>query len=230
MKCTIPAFALAAACLAAGCFTTGKTEFPFATIANVANAPSVKVEGFAATLTDYIPVTTTTTAFGGDAWGGGRRHRHRHGYGSDIRTYNSVTYVPDIHSTDAYRDRAVALLEQCGFVTRAPAAQYTLRCDFGELEQTQGLWKRRLLYCGTLFMADCEARAMSAELRIYENATGRLVHSETLVQEYAASGWSLIPFFGMQDHEPTQGVFIRHFCRSALADKAVEAAAAFFRR
>lgn len=205
-----------------GCFTISETPLAQVETPRAAKTTTIKVEGFDATVTDFIPVTTTTTEFGG-AWGGGRRGRRG---GGGIRTYNSVTYLPERHETAIYRERAKAALEKAGFICRAANPEYTVRCDFGGIVEAPGLWGRRAAYCASLFLYDSQSVSMTANLRIYENSTGRLLHEETLAQDYAASGWSLIPFFGMQDHEPTAPAYIRHWCRATLADRATAAAAA----
>lgn len=220
---------LAAVALAAiaGCFTTSQPPQVHVAFPSGGGDVAVSVEGFDAVLTDFIPVTTTTTEFGGGAWRGGRHGRR--GGGGGIRTYNSTTYLPNVHETSIYRERAKADLEKCGFICRASAAKYTVRCDWGDLNEAEGLWKRRAQYCASIFLYDSVDVSMAATLRIYDNSSGKLIHSEEFVQDYAAAGWSLIPFFGMQDHEPTQGGYIRHWCRTALADRIAAAAAAFLR-
>ena len=205
--------------LAGGCFTiTAPDPGPAVAIAKAPRDIAISLEGCEARVTDYIPVWTTETFYGA-----GRRYR-----GGGFATASATTYVPDTHTTEVYREAAKRKLEEAGFVLRGMnRPEYAVRIDLGDLCEAPGAWKRSALYCCTLFMVEREHVKMSAALRIYENASGRLVHSQDIVQEYRAAGWSPIPFFGMLDYEPTQTGAMRHWCRLALAEKCAAAAADF---
>lgn len=103
--------------LLAGCFTLKQTEMPQVQMARAPEGRDVKVAvaGFAATVTDYIPVFGTQTVYvdhgpyvgrhGGRVWGGGH-----------YETVTSETLVPQTRASEAFLRRAQTLLEDAGYL------------------------------------------------------------------------------------------------------------------
>ncbi len=220
MKNTARSLAAALALLAGGCFTLSEKEFPQIEQTRTESGMVVALEGFEAEFVNYMPIWTTESGF---VSGTGRR-----GAGGGMYTANATTYIPRINRTTAFIERARSNFERAGFVLRAAPAQYTVKVVFaGPDEIPSHDLKSGAVFGLSIFSASFERVRYRAELSIYENATGRMVHGETLEQEYYASGWSPIPIFGILDFEKTDSRYMKSWCFAALTDRATAAATAY---
>ena len=117
--------------LLAGCFTLKQTPMPQVEMSRAPQGADVKVavSGFAATITDYIPVYGHQTVYvdHGPYYG---RHGFRYWGGGHYETVTSSTMVPQVRASDAFVTRAQNLLEDAGFLVRAPQPDYTLDVTF----------------------------------------------------------------------------------------------------
>ena len=110
-------FACACTLAMCGCFTWHETE---PVQVQMSAAPkgkdiTIALSGFAATITEYIPVYGYETVYV-DRGVYGRRGRRRGGwYGGHYETATTETLIPQTRANEAYRLRAQATLEENGF-------------------------------------------------------------------------------------------------------------------
>ena len=195
---TIPiAAALSAAAFCAGCFTIVQTQYPRAErVSAPESAPPVKVEGFAAEVVRYIPVYGWETRY--VAGWPGRRGRRGGWFGGHYETVATETAIAQTVPTDAYRVRARKRLEDSGIVADGPSPAYSVSVDFTGPRSPEGTgWRAALVDCGSLFFALYDATLWSADLRIRDLSTGRVVLSETIDQEYECCAFSPFWLFGL---------------------------------
>ena len=84
----------------------------------------MQVAGFDATYISYDTAYSYSTVSG---WGGpwyGRRSWHGGGFGTAVST--TTSYIPRAERTSAYRNRAVDVLEQAGFLLKTSDPQYQI--------------------------------------------------------------------------------------------------------
>ena len=215
--------------LLAGCFTLKQTEMPQVQMARAPEGRDVKVAvaGFAATVTDYIPVFGTQTVYvdhgpsvgrrGGRVWGGGH-----------YETVTSETLVPQTRASDAFLRRAQTLLEDAGFLVRAPQPDYTVEVTFDgpfvRDDERAVAWAWMLL---SVFSAEYATQTWTAKLRVYDAKTGRVLFTRDCVQKYEDCVWSPLFFIGLAGHTENTSGYMQGWCLTALTDQAVAAAAAF---
>lgn len=222
MKKMMIGLALAAAMSLTGCFTISETDFPAVQMSGTQANIKVQLEGFLATVVDYTPIYTTDSYLvSGGGWG---RRRH---YGSYYTTRTSTTYVPNVHNTDVFLQRAQSNFESAGFILRAAPADYTVSATFaGPAAHTDSGWH----FLETLASATLLFRAGSvstANLKIYDNRTGKCIFTQSYVQEYDAHGWSPLPLFGMMSYDKIMSSYQRNWCLDALTDRITADATAF---
>ena len=106
--------------LLAGCFTVRQTEMPVSQMTRAPEGRDVKValSGFAALLTEYIPVYGYETVYVDRGWHG-RRGRRGGWYGGHFETATTETLIPQTRANEAFRVRAQSILEENGFLLRA---------------------------------------------------------------------------------------------------------------
>ena len=215
--------------LLAGCFTLKQTEQPSFSLARAPEGRDVKVAvaGFAATVTDYVPVFGTQTVYvdrgpyvgrrGGRIWGGGR-----------YETVTSETLVPQTRASDAYLRRAQTRLEDAGFLVRAPQPDYTVEVAF------EGPFVRddeRAVACAWMFLsvlsAEYATQTWTATLRVYDAKTGRVLFAREGEQKYEHCVWSPLFFVGLSGCTENTFNFMQNWCLAALTDRMVAEAAAF---
>ena len=206
--------------LAAGCWTFGTSEYPQVALAPAAGMASnvvLRVEGFAATFTEYDAVYGYSTVYVPGVYG--RRH-YRHGYYETVQT---SAFVPSVRSTDAYLKRAKTALEDAGYVVAgAPQPDFVIEVNFGGPTLEPGDFGRGLAWklC-TVFFCDYEAEDWTADLRVRDNRTGRIVLHRNYVQRYETKVFGLIPIFGIASCAETSSSFMRNWCLGALTDRIV---------
>ena len=98
---------IASALLLAGCFTIRQTEMPVSQMTRAPEGRDVKValSGFAAVLTEYIPVYGYETVYVDHGWRG-RRGRRGGWYGGHFETATSETLIPQTRANGTFRQRA----------------------------------------------------------------------------------------------------------------------------
>ena len=222
MKRIIP-FAVIAAALS-GCWTFSTTEYPATQIlqAPAGTNLTVGVTGFAAMQTFYRDVVGYNTVYVPGYYG---RYRYRPGY---VATVPSSYMVADSAPTDAFLLRARDSFEKAGYSVGATTPELTVDVVFGgpvvnSGDQAAGIaW----MLC-TVFFCDYEAVAWTAQLRIRDNRTGKLVFHNDYVQRYETKVFGLIPLFGISACDETSHSYMQGWCLSALTDRAVADATAF---
>lgn len=201
----------------AGCFTISQSEYPKVELSTVTNGVKVQVEGFQAAVIDYTPIYSTSTYVTHGGWYG---PHHRHYAGPMVGTYTTQTYVPTLRNTDVFQQRAAANLEKAGCILRAVPAKYTVSGSFGgPVQEDTAALKSVGVFVGSILSARFEMLSYTAEVKVYECATGKLVFNRTYNQDYFASGWSPIPLFGIMDFEKVQGEYMKSWCLAALTDR-----------
>ena len=211
-----------------GCWTVKETGHPSVTITALPAGKEIRaqVAGFDATYISYDTAYSYSTVSG---WSGpwyGRRGWHG-GYGTAVST--TTTYVPRAERTSVYRDRAVDVLEQSGFLLKTSDPQYQIEVTFaGPFSEDGDGWAKFGWLVGTLFTADYDAATWQAKLRIHDLKSGRLVYAKDLAERDEAVVWGPIPLFSPSGSVRTSATTMKHLCLSALVDKSVAEAVAFF--
>lgn len=230
MSNKIYACLLAVAFGAAGCFTVHQTPYPAVRLSHVDGNVRVAVEGFEATVTDFTPVYGTETVMVSDYDDRPRGPRgRRRGWGPTyFGTYMTETYIPTVRPTAAFVQRATEQLESAGCILRATPAAYSIRVDFnGPYDSENAGWKRFGVDAGTVLFALYDTATYSAAVKVYENATGKLVFHQAYEQEYSACGWSPIWIFGMMEYEKIYPSYIQTWCLNALVDRSMADVSSF---
>lgn len=219
---------LALAIVASGCWTFGKSDYPQTAMPQAPQTGkdvTVAVLGFDAVVTDYVTIQGFHTVYVPGCYG----YRHYHpGY---YETVPSQTVIAQPRQTDAFLKRARDLFEKGGYVIGSPTPDWTVEVNFsgafveGGDRALEAVW----MIC-TLFFCDYSAESWSAQLRIRDNRTGKLVFSNDYVQRYEAHAFGLIPIFGIGACDETSSGYAQSWCLAALTDRAVADAAAFISR
>jgi len=220
---------LASATLLAGCFTLYRSDYPEVRMSPLPNdvETRVKIVGFDATVTSYLPVYGHETVWHSSP-GYWHRGRYRYYGGMSSTTYSATTYIPHTTQTRAYADRAKDALEDAGFTVSDEGAEYRVEVRFsgpyvdsGD-RTAQALW----LVCSVL-SADYAAQTWTAKLRIYEAKTDRLAMSREYSQKYQAAVWGPIPILSPSAADDADSSVAQDWCLSVLTDRTVSDASAF---
>ena len=210
--------------LLTGCWTFGTSEYPQT---QTAAAPAstnitVAVTGFAAVQRWVRDVVSYDTVYVPGYYG---RRYYRPGY---VATVPSRHFIEEASPTDAFRLRAQDLLEKAGFSVGATTPDLTVDVVFAGPAQESGDATAELAWmvC-TLFFCDYDAQVWTAQLRIRDNRTGKLVFHNDYSQRYETKVFGLIPLFGPASCEETGYGYMQSWCLSALTDRAVADATAF---
>ena len=207
------------AALIAGCFTLSQSDFPKTGMTTVPDGMKLHVEGFQTTVIDYTPVYSTSTYVDAHPVWYGPYRRRRYG-GTYIGTYTTETYVPSVRNTDVFLQRAISNLEKAGCILRAQPARYTVTGSFaGPFVDDMTSFESVCVFVGSLLSARFEALSYSAEVKVYDASSGKLVFNREYRQDYYASGWSPIPIFGIMDFDKVQGEYMKSWCLAALTDR-----------
>jgi hypothetical protein len=223
MKKTIIAIALGVIC--AGCFTLHQAEYPQVQMTPVPSGKtiSVRVSGFEATLTEYIPVYGYETSY----VGGGRYGRRgpRHGY---ITTVMTETHVPQVRATAAYLTKAQNLMEESGFLLRVDKPDYSVEVAFGGPYVNGGEVTAEFMWmiCSA-FSAEYSVQNWTAKLKVYDNKTGRLIFVRDYAQKYDYAAWSPLFFVGLAGVDEGTYNYMQNWCLTALTDRIVADATSF---
>lgn len=221
--------------LLAGCFTLRQTEMPATQMTRAPEGRDVKValSGFAAMLTEYIPVYGYETVYVDHGWYGRRgRHGRRGGwYGGHFETASTETLIPQTRANEAFRLRAQALLEENGFLLRAAPADYTVDVTFAgpfvSSSETAAEWAWMLC---TVLTTEYSVQTWTAKLKVYDNKTGRVLFHEDYSQTYEDLVFSPLFFVGLAGYTENTFGHMQNWCLTALTDRSMAAATAFLAR
>jgi len=217
---------LAAAAALSGCITIHETPYPQTAMTPVKDGMdiSVSIQGFTARITDYVPVYGYDTI-----WVEGRPSRGRHGWvPGHYRTVSSSTYLPQIRDIDEFLQRANSLAEAAGFVTKAQQPDYMIEVKFGgpfitdEERGVEALWA--LL---SVLSADYGVHTWTANLKIYDNRTGKLLFHNEYSQRYEIVVWGPIPLLSPAGSSKNTFSAMQCWCLGALTDRAMADASSF---
>ena len=201
---------LAPALLLAGCFTISQTEMPETQMTRAPEGRDVKValSGFAALLTEYIPVYGYETVYVDHGWYGRRGPHGRRGgwYGGHFETATTETLIPQTRANEAFRLRAQATLEENGFLLRATPADYTVDVTFAGP-----------------FVSSSETAKEWAWM-------GRVLFHEDYSQTYEDLVFSPLFFVGLAGYTENTYSYMQNWCLTALTDRAMAATTAFLAR
>lgn len=213
------------ATLAAGCFTLKETPYPETAVTALPEGKelSVQLKGFRAFVTEYVPIYSYDTIWV-DSY-----PRGRYGWaGGHYRTMTSSTYIPQTSESGMFAQRAKTLAESAGFTTMAPQPDYVLETTFGGPFVTDGergveaLWM--LL---SVFSADYSVQTWTAQTKIYDNKTGKLVFHHEYSQRYEVTVWGPLPLLSPAGSSKNTFNAIQSWCLTALTDRVMADAAAF---
>lgn len=210
--------------VASGCWTFNETPYPetAVTAASESTNITVRVSGFLAALTEYSAVHSYRTIY---VPGCGRHHWSRYGY---YETFPTVSYVPQIITSDIFLRRARDSFEQAGYSIGANTPDWTVDVEFsGPIVSDSDIGKQLAWVLGTVFFCDYETSTWRAKLKIRNNHTGRLVFHRDYTQRYETNVFGLIPLFGISSCRATSQGEMQAWCLSALVDRTVADATAF---
>ena len=217
--------AVSALAIFSGCFTIKESGFPETSIASLPDGKeiSVKLQGFEATVTDYM------TVYGYDTvWIRGRP-RGRYGWTSGhYATVTSSMHVPQVRTTDFFLQRAQTSAEAAGFITKAQRPDYLLEVNFGGPFVTdsercvEALWM--IL---SILTADYSVQTWTAKLKIYDNKTGKMVFHNDYSQRYEVAVWGPLPILSPAGSSKNTANAMQSWCLTALTDRAMADATAF---
>lgn len=219
--------------LLAGCFTLKQTEVPGVQLSHAPEGRDIRVavSGFEATVTSYIPIYGYQTVYvdHGPYYYGHRRHGWYGGYwGGHYETATTETLVPQVSATDAYLRRAKTLLEDAGFLLNAPQQDYKIDVTFGGPMVTDD--ERAVAFAWmvlSVFSAEYATQTWTAQLRIYDAKTGRVVLSRQYAQKYEDCVWTPLPIIGLAGCTENTPNFMQNWCLGVLTDRVVADATAF---
>ena len=222
MKKTIASLA---AVILSGCFTIKETEFPKTAVSALPKDKnvSVKIQGFAATVTDYMSVYSYDTV-----WVRGRP-RGRYGWTpGHYATVSSSTYVPQIRTTDFFLERARASAEEAGFATQAQQPDYLVDVSFnGPFITDSEMGAQALWMLLSVFSADYSVETWAANVKIYDNRTGKLIFRRDYSQRYEVTIWGPLPIFSPAGSSKNTPGAMQSWCLTALTDRVMADATAF---
>ena len=223
---------LAPVLLLAGCFTVRQTEMPVSQMTRAPEGRDVKValSGFAALLTEYIPVYGYETVYVDHGWHG-RRGRRGGWYGGHFETATSETLIPQTRANEAFRLRAQSILEENGFLLRAAPADYTVDVTFAgpfvSSSETAAEWAWMLC---SILTTEYSVQTWTAKLKVYDNKTGRVIFHEDYSQKYEDLVFSPLFFIGLSGYTENTYNYMQNWCLTALTDRAMAAATAYMAR
>lgn len=227
MKYIIVALGLASLFLS-GCWTFCESEYPQTAVMAAEGSASnlvVKVDGFETSFREYQTVHGYSMAYVPGYIG---RYHYHPGY---YETVSTSTYVPTVRTSDMYQHRVREALENAGFALGGTASvpDYIVEGRFGGPISESGdealCWVWRIC---TVFFCDYAAENWTAQLRIRDNRTGRVVFHRSYAQRYETKVFALIPIFGIAGCDQTSSVQMQTWCLAALTDRMVADATAFF--
>ena len=217
--------AFSAMAVLAGCFTVKETEFPQTAVTALPKDKnvSVKIQGFAATVTDYMSVYSYDTV-----WVRGRPHG-RYGYTpGHYATVSSSTYVPQVRTTEFFLERARTSAEEAGFVTQAQQPDYLVDVTFnGPFVTDSEKGVKALWLLLSIFSADYSVETWTAKIKIYDNKTGKMVFHRDYSQRYEVAVWGPLPILSPAGSSKNTANAMQSWCLTALTDRVMADATAF---
>lgn len=215
--------------LLSGCFTLKQTDMPRVEMTRAPEGRDVKVAtaGFAATFTDFLPIYGHQTVYVDHGPYHGR-HGRRYWGGGHYETMTTETLVPQSHSSDAFIRKAQTMLEDAGYLVRAPEPDYTVEVSFAgpfvtdDERAVEFAW----MLCSIL-SAEYATQTWTARLRVYDAKSGRVLFSRDYSQKYEDCVWSPLFFVGLSGCTENTYNFMQSWCLSALTDRTVADATAF---
>ncbi len=215
--------------LLSGCFTLDQTEMPQVQMSRAPQGRDVKVAvaGFAATITEYIPVYGYQTVYvdHGPYYG---RHGRRYWGGGHYETMTTATHVPQVRASEAFVQRAQTLLEDSGFLVRTPQFDYTVEVTFGGPFMTDD--ERAVAFAWqflSILSAEYSTQTWTAKLRVYDAKSGRVLMTKDYSQKYEHCVWSPLFFIGLAGCTENTYNFMQSWCLTALTDQTIADATAF---
>lgn len=230
MKTRLGLVVVTALCVAglSGCFTVSHSEYPDVRLSQAPESRdcAVTLAGFEAAVTTYSAVYGYET--GWQYAPGFYRHGRYHGGGLYPATYSTTTYIPQTSMSTAFIKRAQDALERSGYRVAATGAPYRVEVTFSGPAVTDGDRTKEVLWllC-TAFTADYGTQTWSAQLRIYDTASGRLLMGNDYTQRYYALVWGPIPIFSPAGSDQTNYNTMMFWSLNALTDRAMADATAF---
>lgn len=215
---------LTCAALMSGCWTFCESEYPAVQMTKTdgAGARTVSVSGFEACLTEYEAVHGFSTVYV-PGWYGRRYCAPGH-----YETVQTVSFVPQLRSTDMFLRRAQDELEKAG-LTLAPAnADISIDVRFeGPFVGTDDEVRRFAWNVLTAFFCDYASTRWTAQLRIRDAKTGKLLFHHDYEQPYETGAFGLVPLFGASSCDKLTPASMQTWCLAALTDRACADATAF---
>ena len=218
-------FAFSPLLFVSGCWTVKETPHPSVPVTALPAGKDVRVRlaGFDATVTSYDAAYSYSTVSGWDPWGG------RRGWGGwRTTTYSTTSFVPRTERTSAFRDRAQDAFEQAGCILKTSDPQYQVEVRFaGPFSEDGDGWATLGWMVLTAFTAEYGGQTWTAQLRVHDLKSGKLVLSKDFSERDEAVVWGLIPIFSPVGSDRNSDSVMKHLCLTALTDKAVAESVAF---
>ncbi|MBO5940701.1 MAG: hypothetical protein J6R18_05865 [Kiritimatiellae bacterium] len=209
----------------AGCITVTETEFPQTSQTSLPDGKevSVKLQGFAATVTDYAAVHAYDTV-----WVSGHPRGHHGWVPGRYATVASTTYVPQARNTEFFLERAKTSIESSGFITQAQQPEYLVDVTFNGpfvTDEERGIEALCLLL--SIFSADYSVQTWTAKVKIYDNKTGKMIFHHDYTQRYKVAIWGPLPILSPSGSSKSTSASMQNWCLTALTDRTVADITAF---
>lgn len=212
---TFCSFLLLIAC--SGCWTLSETERPtaLATPAGESTKPVLLV-GFKTTNYAY----SIYHGYRG-VYVQGYHTRHHCEYGH-YEYVPSVEYVPVVTESDAFLHYVTDLFERAGYTIGQESAARQIEVTFdGPHTSSADDWEAVAWNLLTLFICDHRSTAWSAQLRIRDAKSGKLLYSRDYLQPHDVTTMGLIPLFGASSHEHLSSSYAQSWCLTTLTEQIV---------
>ncbi|MBR1589376.1 MAG: hypothetical protein IJ658_13770 [Kiritimatiellae bacterium] len=225
---------IAPALILAGCFTIRQTEMPASQMTRAPEGRDIKValSGFAATLTELVPVYGYETVYVERGWHGRRGPGPRRGWhGGHFEAAPAEAYLPQTRANETFRLRAQATLEENGFLLRATPADYAVDVTFaGPFVSSSEIAAEWAWMLCSVLTTEYSVQTWTAKLKIYDNKTGHVLFHEDYSQKYEDLAFSPLFFVGLSGYAENTFCYMQNWCLTALTDRAMAAATSFLAR
>lgn len=215
------------AALFAGCWTFNETAYPEVAVeaaSEAAQARTIRLDGFEASITHYTTVNGYRTVYVPGYHG---RYHCEPGYYEVVPT---IEYVPQLLTTDIFLRRAEDQFERAGYTLNKIGSSRTVEVRFAGPFVTIGDdWKRVAWNVLTAFFCDYASTRWTATLRIRDTQTGKLLFHHDYTQEFETSSVGLLPLFCASANDHLSSSHMQSWCLAALTDRAVADATAFLK-
>jgi len=205
--------------LLAGCWTISETEYPTVAVKE-GNGVRVKLSNFRTGLTRYRAVEGHESMSGTEA--------DDVQLAQDPEAHTETSGALKVAPSNRLVVRTVAELKRKGFVMDTKKPQYVIELAYkGPVWPENDVWHQAWFGFCTLFTAEDVSVTWSAQLKVRDGATNKLLYKKDFDQTYDVTAWGPIPVGSPAFCGKASSVGANSWALTALTDQAVADAAAF---